>query len=493
MAYSLRKKSEDAPAAEMMKKNKNKKFEETVKATTTTKAKTTKTTAVKKTTVTKAKAPAKTTAAAKAKAPAKKSTVAKAKEFKAEEPKELKTEKTMIKAPEKTAVAKAKTGTAKAPAKAKTAKAPAKKAAAPKTKPTKAAAPKKAAVAKKAPAPKKVSIEKSPAVSPLQLAFKFEKDDDLDAFENLSKAADAVVQNTHIYFDSESEEEEEMKKEKKFEKNMENFNNKKGSDGSFKDDFDEDFDKKQEFEKTFDNNEFKKFDSFKSLDKESKKEESVKADNNFSTVHSAYEAFTSKQPASTYNWNKTGSTYYKAEQEKEEDEELDFEAKPVEESTLSASNEIPKFATFPTFLHEKSKTIETVFDNINSNKNNNADSFNDKKNYSTPFNSSFKNGPSAFSSFATAPAPTVVANPFSFGFTPATVKDTATKETSNSHFKSVSSPISKLCDLAAQREQSSSLLPTSPFALLSKSPVMTEDKEGKEIREIILDDSKHQD
>lgn len=171
-------------------------------------------------------------------------------------------------------------------------------------------------------------------------------------------------------------------------------------------------------------------------------EEEIKTESPASKPHSAFDAFTSTQEPETYNWNKTGSTYYNDNQ--------------------------------------TAKTTESP-----------------------------------------AP-PTVIANPFGFGFTATTAppQPPTTKPFShfsfNSQFQSVSSPLDKLCQLTSQAQPietpkpiaissnnnnigTSSFLPTSPAAALSKiSRSPSETGEEKEIRSpstiqsIIIDD-KHED
>ena len=195
--------------------------------------------------------------------------------------------------------------------------------------------------------------------------------------------------------------------------------------------------------------------------------EDVKKESPIINAHSAFDAFTSQEGPKTFNWNNSGSTYYQKP------------ADPVEETKVVESVEPIK---------EKLVTIEEKS--------------------------------------TVASAPTVISNPFGFGFTinnvsvssaPAPVVATSRPNpfSFNSHFQSISSPLDKLCNLTSKANPlsinsnnfsfgtssmgNSSFLPTSPaagFIKAVKSPSdHGEDKEERSpsvIQSIIIDD-KHED
>lgn len=201
--------------------------------------------------------------------------------------------------------------------------------------------------------------------------------------------------------------------------------------------------------------------------------EEVKKESPVVNAHSAFEAFTSQEAPKTFNWNSTGTTYYHKSEDKSDTETESV--KPVESVTVPT----------PTVNYvEPTQTAE-------------------------------------------APAPTVISNPFGFGFTAtnATISSAPAAVTtarpnpfssfSASHYQSVSSPLDKLCNLTSQAHPiqvassfgfntsnmaTSSFLPTSPVAGFSKvqqrSPTdESEDKEARSpsvIQSIIVDD-KHED
>ena len=189
--------------------------------------------------------------------------------------------------------------------------------------------------------------------------------------------------------------------------------------------------------------------------------EEVKRESPILNAHSAFEAFTSQEEPKKFNWGNSGSTYYK---------------KLVEENPAAGSSVKP------------SEPVESAMS-------------------------------------VESPAPTVISNPFGFGFTATTISVTSAPAqvatarpnpfSFNSHFQSVSSPLDKLCTLTSNSNPvqvisngfsfgsssfgTSSFLPTSPaagFSKVARSPSdhgeEREERSPSVIQSIIIDD-KHED
>ena len=205
-------------------------------------------------------------------------------------------------------------------------------------------------------------------------------------------------------------------------------------------------------------------------DKDSKDEfdeedmiENVRKESPIINAHSAFDAFTSQEAPKTFNWTNSGSTYYQKT------------AEPVEETKVIESVE-EKLVTI------EEKSTEACAPTVISN----------------PFGFGFT---STNASVSSAPAPVATSRPIPFSF--------------NSHFQSISSPLDKLCNITSKANPlpinssnfsfgtssmgTSSFLPTSPAAGFSKAVKSPSDHgEEKEerspsvIQSIIIDD-KHED
>lgn len=195
-----------------------------------------------------------------------------------------------------------------------------------------------------------------------------------------------------------------------------------------------------------------------------------------SNGHSAFEAFTSNEESNTFNWGHSGSTYYKEESEEKETEDTITSATATATATDADIRAIEQVKPVLAELVSVVKPVEPVI------------------------------------------APTVISNPFGFGFTTVTNTPASFSAYPATHFQSVSSPLDKLCNLTSQINNNntnnnpvkvsssfgslsnipSSYLPTSPsfpVSKTSKSPSEKGDKEERSpstIQSIIVDD-KHED